>query len=828
MHRLAAVLVVTGVFFSGLTLRVGLAGGPAPAPPSPRAAAIAAPSPAHTPDFAAFIDKYCLECHDDKPKKGGLTLASFDVAKADQHPEIGEKMIRKLRAGLMPPKRAPQPDQASRMALVTALETTLDRAAAANPNPGHRVFQRLNRAEYAAAVKAIFGLDIDVNGYLPADTISASFDNIADVQTPSATVLQGYIRAAAHVSRVAVGDPSVDATSTQYEVPRTQSQKDRVEGAPFGTRGGTVVTHNFPADGKYKFQLLLHGEPAGLLFGRTVRDIQMEVAIDGERVALMKVDRWISESDPTGLTVSTPPVQVRAGAHRVAATFIREFEGSEDDLIKPIDHTLADTQIGVGYGVTTLPHLRNLAIVGPFEVTGVSDTAARRAIFLCRPVAPEEAAPCARRIVERLGMQAYRRPLTARDVDELMPFYQRGAKAGGFESGVRTAIQAMLSSAHFLFRAEETPVSPRGAAAYRISDLDLASRLSFFIWGTIPDQELIDTARRGELSRPAVFERQIRRLLNDRRSEALATRFASQWLRLQDLHKVEPDALTFPYFDETLAEAMARETEIFFDHLVRADRPLTELLTADYTFVNERLARHYGIAGISGPDFRQVSYPDDTRRGVLGHGSILTLTSHGNRTSPVLRGKWVLEVLLGNPPPPPPGVVPDLEETSSVKDGRFRSVAEQLALHRESMACSSCHVVIDPIGLALDNFDVTGAWRIKDRGVAIDTTGELYDGTPMKGAADLRAALLARSDIVISHFTEMLMAYALGRRVEYYDMPAIRRIVREAKTNDYRLSSLILGVARSAAFQMAGAEPVETNQSGPASAKATAGQARNR
>ena len=824
MHRLAAVLVVTGVFFSGLTLRVGLAGGPAPAPAAPRAAAIATPSPAHTPDFAGFIDKYCLECHDDKPKKGGLTLASFDVAKADQHPEIGEKMIRKLRAGLMPPKRAPQPDQASRMALVTALETTLDRAAAANPNPGHRVFQRLNRAEYAAAVKAIFGLDIDVNGYLPADTISASFDNIADVQTPSATVLQGYIRAAAHVSRVAVGDPSVDATSTQYEVPRTQSQKDRVEGAPFGTRGGTVVTHNFPADGKYRFQLLLHGEPAGLLFGRTVRDIQMEVAIDGERVALMKVDRWISESDPTGLTVSTPPVQVRAGAHRVAATFIREFEGSEDDLIKPIDHTLADTQIGVGYGVTTLPHLRNLAIVGPFEVTGVSDTAARRAIFLCRPVAPEEAAPCARRIVERLGMQAYRRPLTARDVDELMPFYQRGARAGGFESGVRTAIQAMLSSAHFLFRAEETPLSAKGAAAYRISDLDLASRLSFFIWGTIPDQELIDAARRGELSRPAVFERQIRRLLNDRRSEALATRFASQWLRLQDLHKVEPDALTFPYFDETLAEAMARETEIFFDHLVRADRPLTELLTADYTFVNERLARHYGIAGISGPDFRQVSYPDDTRRGVLGHGSILTLTSHGNRTSPVLRGKWVLEVLLGNPPPPPPGVVPDLEETSSVKDGRFRSVAEQLALHRESMASSSCHVVIDPIGLALDNFDVTGAWRIKDRGVAIDTTGELYDGTPMKGAADLRAALVARSDIVISHFTEMLMAYALGRRVEYYDMPAIRRIVREAKTNDYRLSSLILGVARSAAFQMAGAEPVETNQSGPASAKAAAGK----
>ena len=806
MHRLAP-LLVTSLIYVGLTLRVVLAGSPAPAAGPPDVRGGTAP-----PDFAAFIERYCIECHDDKPKKGGLTLASFDVAKADQHPEIGEKMIRKLRAGLMPPQRAPQPDAANRLALVTALETTLDRAAAAHPNPGRRLFQRLNRAEYAAAVRALFGLDIDVSSYLPADTISASFDNIADVQTPSATVLQGYLRAAAHVSRVAVGDPSVDPTSTQYDVPRTQSQKDRVEGAPFGTRGGTVVTHNFPADGKYKFQLLLHGEPAGLLFGRTVRDIHMEVAIDGERAALLKVDRWISESDPTGLTVSTPPIQVRAGPRRVAATFIREFEGVEDDLIRPIDHTLADTQIGVGYGVTTLPHLRNLAVVGPFEVTGVSDHPARRTIFSCRPTAPDEAVPCARRIVERLGMQAYRRPLTARDVDELMPFYEQGAKTGGFEVGVRTALQAMLSSAHFLFRAEETPASAGAGAAYRIGDIDLASRLSFFLWGTIPDHELIDAARRGELSRPAVFERQARRMLADRRSEALATRFAAQWLRLQDLDKVEPDALSFPYFDESLAAAMARETELLFDHLVRGDRPATELLTADYTFVNERLARHYGIPGVSGPEFRRVSYPDDRRRGLLGHGSILTLTSHGNRTSPVLRGKWVLEVLLGNAPPPPPIDVPDLEETSEVKDGRFRSVAEQLALHRENAACSSCHNVIDPIGLALDNFDVTGSWRIKDRGVPVNASGELYDGTPIKGAADLRAALVARSDVVISHFTEMLMSYALGRRVEYYDMPAIRRIVRDARANDYRLSSLILGVAQSHAFRMATAEPVQSTQ----------------
>ena len=589
-------------------------------------------------------------------------------------------------------------------------------------------------------------------------------------------------------------------------MPRTQSQKDRADGAPFGTRGGTVVTHNFPADGKYRFQLLLHGEPAGLLFGRTVRDIQMEVAIDGERAALVKVDRWISESDPDGLMVSTPPIQVRAGARRIAATFLREFEGSEDDLIKPIDHTLADTQIGVGYGVTTLPHLRNLVVMGPFEVTGVSDTPTRRAIFTCRPTAPAEEVPCARRIIQGLATRAYRRTPTSRDLDELLPFYEQGAKTGGFEGGVRTAVQAMLSSLHFLFRLEAAPATAKAGAPYRIADVDLASRLSFFLWGTIPDPELIEVARRSELSRPEIFERQVRRMLNDRRSEALATRFATQWLRLQDLHKVEPDALTFPYFDELLADAMSRETELLFDHIVRADRPALELLTADYTFVNERLARHYGIAGISGPEFRRVAYPDDKRRGVLGHGSVLTLTSHGNRTSPVLRGKWVLEVLLGSPPPPPPIDVPDLDETAEATDGKFRSVAEQLALHRSNPSCSSCHNVIDPIGLALDNFDVTGSWRIKDRGVPVETTGELYDGTAINGPAELRAALVARADVVVTHLTEMLMSYALGRRVEYYDMPAIRKIVRDAKASEYRLSSLILGVARSAAFQTAKAE----------------------
>jgi hypothetical protein len=814
-------VVVAGLFGTALTLRAGVAGDSLPAALSlePVRAAAAAPASAPAAPVMSYdaqndaIKQFCVGCHNDNLKKGELSLMTFDAARAGERAEIAEKMVRKLRAGMMPPKEAARkPDAATRLALVTALETTLDAAAAAHPNPGRRSFQRMNRAEYAAAIKALVGLDIDVSTYLPADTISASFDNIADVQMPSATVMQGYMRAAAHVARTAVGDPLADATSTQYDVPRTQSQKGRVEGAPFGTRGGTVVTHNFPADGKYKFQMLLHGEPAGLLFGRTVRDIQMEVAIDGERAALMKVDRWISESDPEGLTVTTPPIQVRAGARKVSATFIQEFEGVEDDLIKPIDHTLADTQIGVGYGVTTLPHLRNLAIVGPFDVTGVSDNAARRAIFSCRPTAANEDIPCARRIIERLATQAYRRPASVADVDELIPFYTQGAKAGGFENGIRTALQAMLSSLHFLFRVEETPATVRPGAIYKISDADLASRLSFFLWGSIPDKELIDAARRAELSQPLAFDKQVRRMIADPRSEALSTRFAAQWLRLQDLHKVEPDALTFPYYDELLATAMERETELLFDYLVHADRPVLELLTADYTFVNERLARHYGIAGVSGPQFRKVSYPDDTRRGVLGHGSILTLTSHGNRTSPVFRGKWVLEVLLGSAPPPPPANVPDLEETKGDKDGKLLSVAEQLAKHRASAFCSSCHNVIDPIGLALDNFDVTGSWRIKDRGVPVNASGELYDGTKLAGVADLRAALVARSDVVITHFTSMLLSYALGRRVEYYDMPTVRKIVRDAKLNDYRMSSLILGVVKSPAFRSAMAETTDAGK----------------
>ena len=766
-----------------------------------------APAPMSVDQQNATLKKYCGDCHNDGEMVGEFSLDHFDAGKASDHAAQAEKMIKKLRAGMMPPKDSAQPDAATRMALVNALETSLD-AAAATPNPGRRPFQRLNRAEYLAAVQSMFGVSLDVSAFLPADTISASFDNIADVQMPSATAMQGYLRAASYVSRAVLGDPDADTSSVTYDVPRTLSQKDRLEGAPYGTRGGTVVTHNFLADGKYKFQMMLHGEPQGELFGRTARSMTIEVSIDGARAALVKVDRWINESSPNGLMVQTEPIAITAGPHKVAVAFLREFEGEEDDYMKPIDHTLADTNIGIGYGVTTLGHLRNVAIVGPSNVTGVTNFPERQRVLTCAPTAKAEQAACARQILTRLATQAYRRPATAKDIDELMPLFTQGAKKS-FDAGMREALQGMLSSLHFVFRVEETPAGVKPGAVYKINDVDLASRLSFFLWGTIPDKALVDAAARGQLATPAGLNAQVKRMLADKRSVALSSRFAAQWLRLQDLDKIEPDALDYPYYDQALAKSMRRETEELFNYMVHNDRPMPELLTADYTFVNERLAKHYNIPNVTGPEFRKVSYPNDQRRGLLGQGSVLVLTSHGNRTSPVLRGKWVMEVVLGTPPPPPPPNVPDLEKTSASANGRMLSVAEQMAEHRKNPACYSCHRVIDPIGLALDHFDVTGAYRIKDRGVPVNTAGELYDGTKLNGAAELRAALVKHSDVVVTHFTEMLMSYAIGRRVDYYDMPTIRKIVRAAAPQNYRISDLILGVVNSPAFRTARAEDID-------------------
>jgi hypothetical protein len=758
----------------------------------------------------ALVKQYCVSCHNDRAKTGGLTLASFDVAAAADNAAVAEKMIRKLRAGMMPPAGAKRPDEATIDGLAAALESRIDKAASMSPNPGWRPFQRLNRAEYARSVHDLLGIDVDVSQFLPPDTVSHGFDNVSDVQAFSATLMEGYLRAASKISTLAVGDKTAGPSEATYKVPRTASQLRHVEGAPLGTRGGISLVHVFPADGEYSFRIMLHSIPTGQLYGGTARGEQLEVSVNGERVALLDVNPRMSESDPNGMNLQTPRVHVKAGPQRVSAAFLERFNAPVDDLIAPIEYTLADSQIGAALGVTTLPHVRDFAISGPHKVTGVSDTPSRRRIFTCRPLAANEEVPCATRIITDLAGQAYRRPLEAADVKGLMAFYEQGRQQGDFESGIRLALQAILASPHFVFRLESAPAAVTPGQSYRIADLDLASRLSYFLWGSVPDEDLIAAASAGTLRTAAVFEKQVRRLLADPRSEALATRFASQWLRLQDIDQIHPDALLYPQYDETLAQAMKRETELVFDAIIREDRSVLDLLTADFTFVNERLAKHYGIPNINGSAFRRVPISDSNRQGLLGHGSILMLTSVADRTSPVLRGKWIMEVLLGSPPPPPPPNVPAFEQTKAASGTKLLSVRERMEEHRANPACTSCHRVIDPLGLALENFDVTGAWRIRDSGVPVDPTGELYDGTKIDGPVALRQALLKRADTVLLSFTESLMTYALGRRVEFYDMPAVRAIIRDAKRQDNRISAFILGVAKSAAFQMSRAEAEET------------------
>src|SRR5688572_24653613 len=771
-----------------------------------------------TESQTALVKQYCATCHNDRNKNnaGGLSLASFDAAKVGhdaQVAEVAEKMIRKVRSGMMPPANARRPEAPVLDALASSMGSRLDQAAALNPNPGRRPFQRLNRAEYARAVNALLALDVDVNAFLPPDTISAGFDNVADAQTFSATLMEGYLRAASRISSLAVGDPKASASEFTYKVPRTGSQMRHVEGAPFGTRGGIAVEHTFPADGEYSFRMQLHSIPTGQLFGSTVRGELLEVSIDGERAAVLEINPRMSEADPNGMNITTPKIHVKAGTQRVSAAFVARFDAVPDDLMPPIDHTLADSQIGAGFGITTLPHLREFAVTGPFTVTGVSDTPSRRRIFSCRPTSATDEAACAAEIIRKLATQAYRGPLSTADFDGLHKFYQQGRKDGGdFESGIRMAVQAILASPRFLFRLEEAPATARPGQNYRITDLDLATRLSFFLWGTGPDDELLKIAQRGTLRGPGVLTAQVKRMLQDPKAEALSTRFASQWLRLQDLDKIHPDALLFPYYDHSLAEALKKETELFFDSIVREDRSILDLITADYTFVNERIARHYGLQNVNGPDFRRVTLVDEHRRGLLGHGSILALTSVADRTSPVLRGKWIMEVLLASPPPAPPPNVPLLDETKAEAGDKLLTTRERMELHRSNPACTSCHRVIDPLGLALENFDVTGRWRIRDNGAPVDPVGDLYDGTTMNGPAGLRAALLKHQDMFVLSFTERLMTYALGRRVEPFDMPAIRKIIRDAAKENNRFSAFVMGVVNSRAFQMSRAAAVETTE----------------
>ncbi|HKB10305.1 MAG TPA: DUF1592 domain-containing protein, partial [Vicinamibacterales bacterium] len=641
---------------------LGASATPAPsgAPGSARAASpnskAAAPSTTALPVDAQnqLVGQYCATCHSERGKAGGLTLAGFDAAKIGERPDVAEKMIRKLRTGMMPPPNARRPEAGTIHQFVDALEAKMDAGFAANPNPGWRPFQRLNRAEYQRAVKDLLGIDVDVTAYLPPDTISKGFDNVADVQSFSPTLMESYLRAASQISRLAVGDRSASATSVTYKIGRTGSQMRHVDGAPMGTRGGISVVHTFPADGDYIVKVSMHNEPLGGIYGRTTMatmDVkeQVEVSVNGERAALLDLNVRMSETDPkNSLDVKTPPIHMKAGPQRISAAFIQHFDGPVDDLLVPLENTLAD--VNITFGVTALPHMRDMTILGPQSVTGVSESVSRRRIFTCRPTTAKEEETCAYEIVKNLTTRAYRGAAAADDIQDAMAFYDQRRAKGDFENGVRMALQSILVSPRFVFRLEQAPDAKlaKASASYRISDQDLASRLSFFLWDAMPDAELIKAAASGALRTLAGFEKQVRRLLADQRSKALATRFAGQWLRLQDLEKIHPDYLIYPQYDDTLAQAMQRETELFFDSIVREDRPVLDLLTADYSFVNERLAKHYNIPNVTGSQFKRVQMPE-YRRGLLGQGSILTLTSVADRTSPVQRGKWVMEVLLGSP-----------------------------------------------------------------------------------------------------------------------------------------------------------------------------------
>jgi hypothetical protein len=766
-----------------------------------------APSRARVEALNGVIDHYCTECHNEQLLVGNLSLEGYDIAAATKERAKSEKMIRKLRAEMMPLPGSPRPTGDSLRLVAETIEDVIDRNTPANP--GSRTFQRLNRAEYTNAIRDLLGLEVDAGNWLPLDTKSANFDNIADVQMLSPTLLESYLNAAAAVSKLAVGDKNATLALTTYPVSLYVSQHpwDHADGAPYGTRGGVVADHTFPADGLYEFRMNVEGG-----VGMDLEDV--DISIDGARVALVHyergVDKSIQSADlPLGVDLfRTEPIRVKAGTHRVSAAFVRRSDGPYEDLIKPHDWSMASNGTASA-GTTAPPAMLDLSVLGPQKTFGVSETPSRRMIFSCRPSAALGEKPCAQQIIDRLGARAYRRPLTQHDRDGLMSFYTKGAAAGGgFEAGVRSALQAMLSSPYFVFRFETVPSNVAPGQDYRISDLELASRLSFFLWASIPDDELLTLAQQKKLSQPAVLSREVKRMLADPRADAIATRFAGQWLRLSDIEKVRPDVFWFPDFDQQLADDMRRETELFFANLVKQDRSVLELYTANYTFLNERLARHYGIPNVSGDQFRMVSYPDSTRRGLLGQGSMLVQTSVANRTSPVLRGKWVMQVLLGVSPPPPPPNVPTLDETQDSKDGKPLTTRERMELHRSNPTCKTCHQYMDPIGLALDNFDVTGRWRYRENTVPLDTRGNMYDGTPVSTPSELVNALLKRPIPLVRTFTENLMAYGLGRRVEDFDEPTVRVIARDAADHGYKFSSFVNGVVNSPAFRMRRVEPV--------------------
>ena len=755
-----------------------------------------------------FVASTCATCHNDKAKIGGLTLEHFDAAKVEQNAEVMERMIRKVRAGLMPPAGKRRPDTATLNGFATGFEASIDRAAAAHPNPGRPALHRLNRFEYANSVRDLLALDVDPAALLPADDSSHGFDNMAEVLNMSPALMEGYVKAAGKISRAALGDPGMTPLVETYHIPQSFSQTDHVEGTPFGTRGGLVMHHNFPMDGEYVFKMSFYYSSIGPVFGASQPKgaQKIDVAVNGERVALLDFDPDMKVSDD----LRTPPIKIKAGAQTVSVSFLATSSGPVEDFVMPFQQALADLSTGHIAGLTALPHLRDVGIGGPYNPTGVGDTASRRKILVCRPKGPADEVPCAREILSTLARQAYRCPGFCGDLEGLMKLYQSGRAKGDFEAGIRLAVQAIVADPQFVFRFERTPPTVAPGTNFRLTDLELASRLSYFLWSSAPDAPLMAAARENTLRTPAVLERQVRRMLADPRAQAIATNFAEQWLGLRNLTDLQPDVYLFPDWDHNLTRSMRKETQLLFSSIMNEDRNVVDLLTANYTFVDERLAKHYGIPNITGTRFRRVTLTDENRFGILGQASVLTATSLANRTSPVQRGKWVLEQIMGVKAPVPPPNVPALKENA--EGAKARSVRERVEQHRSQEPCASCHKIMDPIGFSLEAFDAVGAHRVRDGAFPIDMSGQLYDGTTVNGPVSLRNALVERSDIFVQNFTQNLLTYALGRGVEYSDMPAVRAIAHGAAANQNRFSSVVLGIVTSVPFQMRRAEeaPVET------------------
>ncbi len=747
----------------------------------------------------AVLDQYCVTCHSDNLHARGtvpVSLQSVDLTDIPAGAELWEKVIRKLRTGSMPPAGRPRPDAAILSELASELEHSIDSAAAERPNPGRTVaLHRLNRTEYQNVIRDLLALDIDASALVPADDQSYGFDNIAGVLKISPTLLERYMHAAREISRLAVGASPMAPTGETFRLVSDLSQYTHRDGLPFGTRGGLSAQHNFPRNGEYDIKL----ELLDLFTGAPIREPhQLELSIDGRRVTVFNLTPPSSPGDaysegPGALEVR---VAVDAGPRNVTATFIKKTSALPESVRQPFARPH-----GEGDYLMYQPHLGTITITGPFGTSGAGDTPARRRIFVCVPSQSSEETSCAKRVLAALARRAYRRPITDGDLDELLSFYDEGRAAGGFEQGIERALRALLVSPDFLFRVVSDPPNTTPGSPHRLDDLEVASRMSFLLWSSIPDDELLEVASQGRLRDPEVLEFQVRRMLGDARSAALARNFAGQWLRLRNISGALPSDVIFPNFGESLRQDFVRETELFFDSILREDGSVTELLTADYTYLNERLAKHYGIAGVYGSGFRRVALADDMRRGLLGQGSILTVTSYPDRTSPVGRGKWVLENVLGTPPPPPPPNVPELEPDAD--SGRVLAMRERMEQHRANPVCASCHRVMDPLGLALENFDAVGRWRgHMPGGTPIDASGTMPDGTRFDGPADFRGLLARSPEQFATVVTEKLLIYGLGRGLEYYDAPAVRQITREAAVNDYGLASLVVGVVKSTPFQM--------------------------